>query len=464
MRRTDLFLWLGKGRRFALLLFVAAFGCFAGCGKKGALQPPPDEPNMNTLEKAYDQFGHKNSKWDKEVRQGFAEMARYRAFQNGSGGGSPEKAAEFFDRAISRGCDDPLALYFSVRFGSKYMAGDPKDWAKAFVTVAQALNASQYHPLRKFYASLRAAEYLQWAHAEWKDVYPMRFQAANQCAAAAKDRSMPFAEVYEACSGLLDCNRDYPELAEKFFRAVEPFLDNNWPQEPELYLLKGRAALEGAWRARGIEFAAKTSEEQWKGFREELEKAEKALTRAWTMDPKNEQVPVYMITLALGQGRRRDPIDGLDQLGGRTNNYQACAEKLTYLEPKWFGSPEELLQFGHECAASAAWGGWVPLILADAHERLSYIFPKAQRSVYWKNPAVWKDIKTAFEKYFAMYPQATDGHERYARFAAWCEQWEEFARQVKLVPSINRGYFVEGGGDFDDYIQAAQKALGRSIW
>src|SRR5436190_21684077 len=34
----------------------------------------------------------------------------------------------------------------------------------------------------------------------------------------------------------------------------------------------------------------------------------------------------------------------------------------------------------------------------------------------------------------------------------------------QLVSSINRGYFAEGGGDFDDYVQAAQKALGRSIW
>src|SRR5258706_12074144 len=392
-------------------------------------------------------------------------MARYLSYGQGKNGGWTEKAGELFGRAVSNGCDDPLAQSFSVRLGARYPTAEPKVWADAFVKAAQALHTSGYPPLRRFFASVRAAEYLHWAKAEWKDVYDWRYQAADQCTTLATDNSIPFSEVYLAVSALLECNNDHPKLAEKFFGNLELYLDRYWSKEPGLQVLKGRAAFAGAWRARGVEYAQKTSDEQWKGFREGLDKAESAFNQAWKADPTNEEIPTYMIKVVQGQGRERDEMELWFKRGMAldTNNYQACYAKLSYLQPKWFGSPDDLLAFGHECVASTNWGGWVPLILADAHEMLARYLPKESRSDYWKNPEVWKDIKASFEKYHAIYPQATDGHDRYARFAAWCEQWEEFARQVKQVPSINRDYFAEQG-NFDDYVQAAEKAIGRSIW
>ena len=49
------------------------------------------------------------------------------------------------------------------------------------------------------------------------------------------------------------------------------------------------------------------------------------------------------------------------------NDYDACYYKLYYLEPKWYGSVKDMLDFGRECVDSKVWGGRVPLVLTDAH-------------------------------------------------------------------------------------------------
>jgi hypothetical protein len=412
--------------------------------------------NIQTLGEAYDRVGSRNKKWDKDVRQGMAELAKYRA----DSGGSPQKAGIFFDRAIGHGCDDPLVLYCSLRFGTDLSGADSKSMAGRFETAAIRLNQSAYHPIRKFYGAVRAAEILKSAGVDLKRVYPLRKMAADNCVVAACDASVPFFEIYYVCTELL---YDFPELAE-FFRVCEGSIDHNWPEEPGIHVLKGKAALTRAWAKRGGAFAANTSEEQFKGFQDELGSAEQALSRAWELDQSNQELPLYMIHLELGQGRGRDRMELWFDRAMKLNsqNYDACYLKLEYLQPKWFGSVSDMLEFGRECVASTNWGGAVPLILSDAHELIIRAYPKPERPQHWKNPEVWKDIKASFEKCFQVNPPGPRGHERYARFAAWCEQWEEFAQQIKLVQSINYDYFGEIGA-FEAYVQKAEKALGRSL-
>jgi len=40
-----------------------------------------------------------------------------------------------------------------------------------------------------------------------------------------------------------------------------------------------------------------------------------------------------------------------------TNSYAACRSKIYYLEPKWHGSPEEMIAFGRQCVQSTKLGG-----------------------------------------------------------------------------------------------------------
>ena len=78
------------------------------------------------------------------------------------------------------------------------------------------------------------------------------------------------------------------------------------------------------------------------------------------------------------------------------NNYEACSDKLHYLKPMWFGSPEDMLAFGHECISNTNWSGTVPLLMVDVHDFFA-AFQKTDedRKSYWLRPEVWPDIRAA---------------------------------------------------------------------
>src|SRR5271169_4585735 len=97
-----------------------------------------------------------------------------------------------------------------------------------------------------------------------------------------------------------------------------------------------------------------------------------------------------------------------------TNDYEACQAKLNYIEPKWHGSTEAMLEFGHECATNQAWGGHVPLILYDVHKSIQRQYVNdSEKNEYWKQPEVWADIKVAFDRFFELNPDAIGWYHDY---------------------------------------------------
>jgi hypothetical protein len=181
------------------------------------------------------------------------------------------------------------------------------------------------------------------------------------------------------------------------------------------------------------------------------------LETAWKLNPSDRRIPLKMLTVELGQGKGRPTMERwfTRAMTLETNDYEACRSKLIYLEPKWYGSPEEMLAFGRECVASTKWGGKVPLILLDAHYTLSGYLPKANRGTYWKQPSVWNDVKSSFEKFFELNPQAVSWRHNYAFYAYACEQWDDFNKQLPLLGEINYAYF--GGKEaFEKMVQRAQ--------
>ena len=220
--------------------------------------------------------------------------------------------------------------------------------------------------------------------------------------AVLNDKRTPIEEVHEACRDLMwELERNKKQL-EEFYFAIEKPLFANWPQEALAFLIKGNFYIKHAWKARGKRYADKVTDEGWKLFFERLADAEKALERAWSLDPTIEQIALSMMTVELGQGKGRERMEmWFDRaMGLNSNSFSACSHKLYYLEPKWHGSPEAMLKFGQECANSTKWGGRVPLILAEAHNSLARYLPAKERQEreYWKRPGVWKDVKASFDE------------------------------------------------------------------
>jgi hypothetical protein len=209
------------------------------------------------------------------------------------------------------------------------------------------------------------------------------------------------------------------------------------------WLIKGRAHTEMAWHARGNDYAYAVTDEGWRLFEKNLDVAATALEQAWKLNPKDVRIPLAMMTVELGQGKGRERLELWFQRAMTIDpdNTAACQSKEYYLEPKWHGSPVEMLAFGRACVQSNQWGGKVPLTLVHAHEALAGYLDESERTNYWKRPEVWPDIKSAFEKYLAGHKDDTVERQKYALFASRCEQWAEFQRQLPLLGDVDYSLF-----------------------
>jgi len=417
--------------------------------------------NLWTLGEAYETVGKKKVKWNASARRALDEFAHLRSSK-----GPPEQIrlqliATNCAAAVASGCDDPLIMYLHTRYVLAKRNVTAADLAKALRKAAESLGNSEYPPIRKFYATLRAAEQLKSIAGTNTppEVHEFRRLAVDNLALSLRDKSMPVGEVDDACHSMLNALKVNKDYYEDCYRNIEGSLFANWPNEAVSFLLKGEFYLADAWFGRGGGYASGVSEQGWQLFAERLAVSETALERAWQLDPKDTRIPTTMIRVEEGQGKGRERMElwferamALDP-----NNRTACENKLHYLYPQWYGSRKEMIAFGRECVASAAWGGTVPLMLTDAHREYElYLDNAEERETYWKRPDVWPDIKASFEKFFQLNPNAVGWYHNNAWYAYHCEQWETLNELIPKLAPVDYSFF--GGRDeFDKMVRLAKE-------
>lgn len=413
--------------------------------------------NLRTLPDAYDSCGNRNPKWDNFVRRALVEFARTRAHSLATNEPFWEIISTNCSSAVQAGCDDPLLGYLSARFVLTEQNHTVGELAEAYVRSADGLEQSSYPEIRKFYAALRAAQTLKDRYGTDTNAEPQIFKfrhaAVHHLLSAVQDKQMPAQEVDDACSELLTTLEINKHQLTQFYQELEPVLFKNWPNESFSWLLRGRAYIQMAWEARGTGYANTVTQAGWQEFARRLGIAEQALNKAWELNPLDSRIAVKMLTVALGQGKSRSDMElwfkramNLDP-----DCYDACYAKLYYLEPKWYGSVEEMLKFGRECVQSQVWGGKVPLILADAHWSIFQQYNKIGED-YWKLPGVWDDLHASFERFFQLNPKAISWRHNYAWYAYHCRQWDELSKQLTLLGSTNYAYFG-GKAEFDKMLR-----------
>jgi hypothetical protein len=277
---------------------------------------------------------------------------------------------------------------------------------------------------------------------------------------ALSDRTMPAEEAYEACHELLEVwkwDKDrYPSL----YQNIEAKLGDDWKSDPLFLLLKGEVYIQLGWQARGYDYANTITSEGAKLFAERLAVAEKALNTAWQLNTNDARIAVKMISVELGQGKGRDGMELWFQRAMKAdpNNYDACDAKLLYLEPKWYGSVADMLEFGRKCVQNEQWGGHVPLILMDAHSAIEQQFTAdvAEKADYWKQTQVWTDLNSAFERFFELNPNEISWYHNYAWYAYQADQWATLNKLIPKLGPVNYDYF--GGRDkFEEMVRQAKQ-------
>jgi hypothetical protein len=416
--------------------------------------------NQKTLLDVYKQSGFSDARWDDSVQTAFDEFARSRAGLLDPGETYGDTISDGCQTAISVGCKDPMIAYLYARFGPA-RGRDAHTIAMAYLDAAKRMQSSSYPDIRKFYASLRAVNQLY--DADGTNVDQNEINQAGDVEglllSAIQNQTMPPDEAYEACSEALADYDATPEYYTNFYARIETVLNRNWPADSQTWLLKGEAFIAMAWQARGSGYADTVTPDGAKLFDQRLVLARKYLEYAWKLNPQDGRIPRHMLTVELGQGSGRD---GMELWFSRamklnSNDYAACSAKLQYIEPKWYGSTDEMLKFGRECATNPNWNGEVPLVLVDAHVSIQRQYASdANKADYWKQPDVWSDIQTAFDRFFELNPDATGWYHNYTWFAYQAGQWDKLNELLPKLGPVNYNYF--GGKDaFEQMVQLAKE-------
>ena len=421
--------------------------------------------NLKTSVEAYEMFGNTNSAWDEPAKRALKEFAQHTITSKPLDPQSEQIIATNSAAAVKSGCNDPMVRYLFARF---YMSqtNSPEEIANTLCTAALDLQNSSYPPDRKLFATIRAIDASVAAHGFMfanqmptvKELYPY-FE--TNLMAVLDDKTTPPEEAYEASAEFLRLFIEQPNIYISFYSMIEPRLVANWPEEPTSWLLKGKAYIDMAWFARGNGMSTPVTTDGLIEFSRYLAVAESALNHAWDLNTNDARIADEMIRVELGQRKGRDRMELWFNRAMEIdpNDSIACKHKLSYIEPNWYGSTEEMLKFGHECATNSSWGGRVPLILLSVHRDIFDLYiDKTAKGGYWKQPEVWQDIKTAYTRYFELNPKATDSYKNYVLYAYDAEQWATFLELSPKVRSVDYAFF-NGKDNFNSMVRYARQKV-----
>ena len=399
------------------------------------------EWNRKALGGAFEAAGTKDSRWDQPAGAALEAAARLfgRAIDPQA---KEEEAYAAAKRAVDAGCADPLILYLYARFSIAPNDPGSAESKRRWAAAATAMEHATYPPLRRAVALAQAGMALakvQDATPEEKKEASRLLDAALALVPHAADKADAdveaqdewFAATKEIIEGQRLLTGDYKV---SFDRA-----DKVLAKAPGLKLLRlqarGDYLIRHAWEARGIGMGRTVAADSGRKFGERLVEAYKALDQAWKLRPEGTRTPGLMLVVLKGLGGPREVMEEWFRraIEADGNNANACEVKMDWIDPKWHGTPEDVLAFGRACRATKNWRAGITLQQADSHLRASYFLPPDQREAYLPSKEVWGDIRAVYEEYLGHYPEDYVRRSMYAAYCYMCRRYAESEKQFQIV-------------------------------
>ena len=441
-------------RRLALLAVVAFVIAAPAASAADSDLPIPQDPgkqeqqfrdllewNRKTFGGAYEAAGKKGAGWDKPAGEALDAAARLfgRAIDPQA---KEEEVYAAAKRAVDAGCDDPLILYLHARFTVVPNDPGPAESKRRWAAAAKAMEQADYPPLRRAVALSKAGMALAKAEdptAEEKEEASRRFDAALALVPHAADKSEApveaqdewFAATREIIEGQRLLTGDYKVAFERADKVLA--------KAPGLKVLrlqaKGDYLIRHAWEARGIGMGRTVTPDAGRQFGVRLVEAYKALDQAWKLKPRGTRTPGLMLVVLKGLGGERAMMEEWFRraIEADGNNANACEVKMDWIDPKWHGTPEDVLAFGRACRATKNWRAGITLQQADSYLRASYFLPPGERAKYLPSKEVWDDIRAVYEEYLGHYPEDYVRRSMYAAYCCMCQRYAESDKQFKMV-------------------------------
>ncbi len=430
--------------RDTLVVVVALLGV---SGALGAEKPIPQDPvkserwrrellewNRRSMVGAYDKVGKKDPKWDKAAREALELGARSFCLQIDP----PVTFAEVHvaaKAAVDAGCDDPYVVYLYHRsaVGPDYPGAD--EAIRRMKAAAKAIADSRYPAFRRAGVIEKAGTYTVWndspneaARADAQRDFDASL-ALLRDSVSSDERSQFWEDRWY--ENFLDLLRGYRKIGMDGPSAYER-VDKGLADILELKVL--RLQVRGffwygfGWEARTTAFAPNVPAGGFETFEKHVKVTKEALDEAWKLRPDDPRTANlrFGIEKAIGGGDRDAMELWFDRaMRADPDDYVACWEKLDWLDPKWYGTIEEMLAFGKACQATGNWRAKITLLAADAHFRAGGKRPPAELVNYMSAPEVWNVVHEVYTEYLKHYPDDDVERSKYATLCYLCRRYDE---------------------------------------
>ena len=91
----------------------------------------------------------------------------------------------------------------------------------------------------------------------------------------------------------------------------------------------------------------------------------------------------------------------------------------------------------------------------DARIGIANKHDTSEQANYWKQPEVWSDIPSSFDRFFELNPNAIGKYHTYALYAYKAEQWDKLNEIIPKLGTVHYEYFG-GKAEFDKMVALAK--------
>lgn len=155
-----------------------------------------------------------------------------------------------------------------------------------------------------------------------------------------------------------------------------------------------------AWRERGTQISSEVTDEGATGFVRQMGGAATHLAEAWDLRPENPLAATCMLEVMLARRGVADEDAWFwfkQAAGARLDSRRPYAKMLWMLRPRWFGSHEQMLEFGRQCLQTRRFDTRVPYQYAEAVFAIADDSEEAARPAVFKRPAVLEGFQSLYE-------------------------------------------------------------------
>ena len=376
---------------------------------------------------AYEQFGHKDPKWDKDVQKAFdivlKQLDEYWYISDYA-----TAIGNACQQAVKKGCKDPLILYFLAR-GNRIKMNNVRNLQlkKMHLDAAKALKESKYHDYFKFRANRLAAYYTRLKHNRSSSSdnagddrgYKKLLESITDYNNMLKDKNLPFPELFYNSEQYCNVFKDNGRMRAEGLSLIKPILKEHFgPDSMELLAIEGSV---------GINIASSLRSKSYKDSERANKAAIDTLALAWKKDPAQKDIAARVLKVI----RKEDDKGLFDEWYNKVlladpGNLDAFNNKLDFLS--YSGSIADYWAFIEEIVER---GGTMvkrlPILANKLSIRLAsgddkYLFDFD--SIY-QNDKLWQLLESGFAKYKQQYPDDRSIYFNEANYAAHMGYWDK---------------------------------------